>query len=400
MVVHESKSSCCLSAGGLSESDTAYMSQRITSSASSSSLDEAGNIDSHTPSSKIIEGRSFSMDCQVCSISFEPNITGFPGMAHLTLVLQKARVVTQYHIKTVSQALESTLQRIERACTNFVISYDLRNARMPMPELAQTFAKLHREHAPQFARQLKAIAVLVADNLFTMAAKNGTRNFIRGSCFPSCPHFVGHSRANAEDFFRALPCRTHPKGMDSFVSLVSADEVSDEPECVETCIGKLVPLHRQDSNDDANIVVRPMMHQLSNGDVRVVQTAAIDVMLRQDPQSKIRSDGETSSKESLQSNRTVKAFKFQCSPVKLQEFIGAIFHIGELTIDADAASKILANTRKNKNAAGKKRCTDGGQGNSHLRSAAMFKDVNSTCLGGVAVLIELLKQRCCKDAKV
>jgi hypothetical protein len=364
-------------------------------------LDKADHVDSHAPSGKIIEGRSFSMDCQVCSISFEPHINGFPGMAHLTLVFQKTRVVTQYHVKTVSQALERTLQRMEQACTSFVISYDLRNARMPMPELAQTFAKLHREHAPQFARQLKAIAVLVTDNLFTMPAKNGTRNFIAGSAFPACPRFVGHSKARAEDFFRALPCRARPKGAGSFVSLVGADVADHEPGCVETCIGKLVPFNGDENNNsEASIEVHnaPMINQLANGDVRVVQTAASDVMLRQNPQSKTQADGATSPKDNsgdLHFLRTVKAFKFQCATVKLQEFIGTNFHLGELTIDADAASPVLASSEKKRNS--RKRCNDRKQCD---RSAAMFRDVHSTCFDGVYVLVAMLKLNCSKDVKV
>jgi hypothetical protein len=346
------------------------------------------------------------MDCQVCTISFEPHIAGIPGMAHLTLAFQKTRVVTQYHIKTVSQALERTLQRIHHACTNFVISYDLRHAQKSMAELAQAFAKLHREYAPQFERQLKAIALLVSDNLFTMPAKNGIRNFITGSCLPSCLRFIGHSKATAEDFFRALPCRTQPKGVESFASLVGADcDSYNNEECTTPCVGKMAPFQRQYDCTDLGIEVEnaPMMQQLSNGDVRVVQTAATDVMLRQDPQSKICPERSTTPKDNsgdLQFLRTVKAFKFQCSIAKLQELIGTTFHIGELTIDADAASSILSGpTNKSAKVASRRSSDERKQCSSKLRSAAMFQDMQSTCSDGVTMLLAMLKTTLIKDAK-
>jgi hypothetical protein len=199
--------------------------------------------------------------------------------------MQNVRVLTQYHIKRVQQSLETILQRLQNAGVKFVATYDLRRC-VADPQIAQALAKLHRKFDEFLSFHLAAIALLVPDNLFTLASK-GSRvvSFLMESCMPNCPQAILHSEVIAERFFAAY---RESSSIPFFVSVagVRSDSVH-KPGTVETCVASLVPLKPAGPQIRANIdgvghalPLATMMHTLENGDVRVIQSAATDVMIR------------------------------------------------------------------------------------------------------------------------
>jgi hypothetical protein len=151
-----------------------------------------------------------------------------------------------------------------------------------------------------------------------------------------------------------------------------------------------------------------MMHMLENGDVRVIQSAATDVMLRpaepcqnqgnpQDGSDDIEENKEETKHPSKDASeqlemlpsdlQLVEALKFSGPANKLKQFVGMHFHIGELTIDADAASSILRGPEKKCGTAKtRKRRRSGTQNDSDMRSGAFAAGVLDTCWAGIALL--------------
>jgi hypothetical protein len=390
-----SKSRSCLSA--LSDEETEYVSLRETNSTVGSEIDYWG--------SKMVSGRPFSMDLHICNISLQPVAHACPGMAHLVIAFKKAKAAAQYHAGLALNALEKTLLRLDRACVTFAITYDFRNNPLPMVELIQGFSRLHHKCESMLAQQLVAIAMLVPDNLYTMPAKGSIRNFLRESNLPSCPHLIAHQEFIAEEFFRLLSCPSIPVETDEFVSLTGVRKSADTQKVQETCIAKLVPFrHQHDTRDNCrpSVALEPVMHALDNGDVRVIQTPAADVMIRQgSPRKRLElqptldvdsskdslttpasSLQEKPSSTDLQELQVVKALKFQCDGSKLQELVGTTFSMRELTIDAESVSKILQPPQA------KKKPTKQRQ---QVRSSDFTKEVQVLCSDGCSVVFECMK---------
>jgi hypothetical protein len=288
------------------------------------------------------------------------------GLARLVVTMLNSRVPAQYNIKMLDHHLDSTFMRLRSAGVPFVITYDLRSC-IPAPQIAQALGKLHRKYAELFCNQLNAIGLLVADNLFTLASRGRVGSFITESCLPACPKAILHSEVIVERFFQTTyESSTTP----SFVSVAGVRQNPDNtPGMLETSLATLVPFKAPGSSQRVGHVLplAPIMHTLENGDVRVIQSAATDVMLRPtehgfdhgNPQ-----DGSGDVEESTQptkqiSEKTperveispgelqlVEALKFRGPAAKLKQFVGMHFHIGELTIDADAASSILRGPAK------------------------------------------------------
>jgi hypothetical protein len=250
------------------------------------------------------------------------------------------------------------------------------------------------------------------DNLFTIASKSKVGNFIKESCLPKCPRVIVHGESMAAHFFRDLldPPSAVPA---AFVSVVGVREASDSKlGGVETCVATLVALRRPRSDTDsttdtepevASVVQNaPLIRTLDNGDVRVIQSAATDVMLRQTtplqdqqvtdieagvpevktcemPASIVTKNEDVSSSDLL----ALQALKYQCPAAKLEEFVGTHFHIGELTIDADAASSILHPPRKPSRAQKSKSAQK-----DELQSEKFAAGMWTVCMAGIAKICD------------
>lgn len=77
-----------------------------------------------------------------------------------------------------------------------------------------------------------------------------------------------------------------------------------------------------------------MLHNLPNGDVRVIQSPADNVMMRTPSEENVTHTAGNHRPSAL------SALKFEGSVRDLQKIIGAHFHIGELIADADIDSQI------------------------------------------------------------
>jgi hypothetical protein len=141
--------------------------------------------------------------------------------------------------------------------------------------------------------------------------------------------------------------------------VASVRESSDnQPGLVETCVASLVPFRQapastdEDNKGESRVAsvpqIEPVMKVLDNGDVRVIQSAATDVMLRQVSPYAASIDDAKTEKPSSTDLQSLQALKYRCPAARLREFSGTHFHIGELTVDADAASSILGQQAKEK----------------------------------------------------
>jgi hypothetical protein len=327
---------------------------------------------SHENLQKCTQLETLSIDTPVGNVFLDPKGLGIRGMAHLLVTFHSSKVVTQYTMKPMILALVRAVHCVGRSNANFVLSYDFRRCR-PTPLVAQALETLHREQADAITRQLKAIALLVTDNLFTIASKSTIGSFMKESCLPKCPHAIVHSESTATKFFQELSHYSSPDP--GFVSVVGVREKSDSKQGqVETCVATLLPLRRRASMDSEASEVASvaqhatMVHTLENGDMRIIQSAATDVMLRQltppaEPPPPLdvsfqnvssieagvevvvppqKRESATDKNEAVSSSDLLElqALKYRCPVAKLQQFVGTHFHIAELTIDADAASHI------------------------------------------------------------
>jgi hypothetical protein len=82
----------------------------------------------------------------------------------------------------------------------------------------------------------------------------------------------------------------------------------------------------------------------------------------------------------------VEALKFQGPEAKLKQFVGIHFHIGELTIDADAASSILKGPAKMCTVAKSRKSQRSTKSNDDkMRSGAFAKGLLEGCLAGISL---------------
>jgi hypothetical protein len=333
------------------------------------------------------------------------------GMARLVVTMQQTRVPAQYNIKMLDHHLECTFMRLRAVGVPFVATYDLRSC-IPAPQIAQALGKLHRKYADLFSQQLNAIGLLVAENLFTLASRGRVGSFITESCLPACPKAILHSERIVERFFQTT---AESSSTPSFVSVAGVRKNPDNtPGMLETSLATLVPFKAHGSPPSSPqrvghvLPLAPMMHTLENGDVRVIQSAATDVMLRPtehginhgNPQ-----DGSEVAEESTQQTKQnnektserveispgelqlVEALKFRGPAAKLKQFVGMHFHIGELTIDADAASSILRGPAKTCGATKvrKPRRSDKIE-QANIRSDSFATGLLAGCWAGIALL--------------
>lgn len=299
------------------------------------------------------------LDCGICSISLEQGGQRLPHLGHLVITFAEVRMHRSSQIRRVVDSLARVLEEILRTGIDFVTTYDFRSSCVSMPRLARALGQFHTKNSAHFSQRLKAIALLMPDNLFAVAAKGVAGRFIRECCLPSCPRVICHGEAIAEEFFKVVT--KDPSSSDSsFMSVAEVREIVGNLWTFdsEKCVAKLLPYSHRQSADSvvegaagmAQVHSAPLMHTLANGDVRVIQSPASDVMLRgQEVGPAINVQDNVSKPLNAEFKPTrmstfdlqVEALKFRCSVQTLSELIGTHLHIGELTIDADAASTVL-----------------------------------------------------------
>jgi hypothetical protein len=297
-------------------------------------------------SEKQVALEAWAVDCPHCRIAIDPNGLGIGHLAHLAVTFIGNRMVTQYSVRPMFDAMDRALQCLARSNASFVISYDMRNC-MPGPQLARALREIHHKYPSLFVRQLRSIALLVQDNLFTIAGRSKVDSFMTDICLPACPRAIVHNEMIAKHYFRDLSGYS-PEALSPFVSLVGVRDAG-----INGSVANLLHL-RQPQDKGADIQYEPMMHVLANGDVRVIQSGAHDIMLSHMPQKDgVEVDGPKVPDEEP-SNRChgadfdvqgLKALRYPCSAEKLEAFVDIYFHIGELTMDSDAVSGILKGPR-------------------------------------------------------
>jgi len=161
------------------------------------------------------------------------------------------------------------------------------------------------------------MALLIRSNIFVECARGVIGSFIK-MWLPGCPAIVCHSEHIASEFFMANT--TSSVIGHEFVSVVNVQEDSSDV----ACLAFLAPLLPWDAPN-----MEGTLHVLPNGDVRVIQSPADDVMMCSPSEEAMHTTGDSA----------LSALKFECSERELMQLIGAHFHIGELITDADIESR-------------------------------------------------------------
>jgi len=227
-------------------------------------------------------------------------------------------------------------------------------------------------------RRLRAAVVQVRENIFTTVRMGIVSAFVR-TCLldpfgpvgsTGCPLLIcrddGVAREFCEASHRAYSVDGRmPSTLASAPGFVSLDNISDgnagvdsvvAKDCCAGCVASLAPGIRRRGRGapvpsgvaSAGITT---LHELPNGDVRVIQSPARDVVLSSTSPSGNQDEvrGRTvapapstgsmhSSASGAELSRSVAALKFECPAERLQPLVGTHLHVGELVFDAEVES--------------------------------------------------------------
>jgi hypothetical protein len=216
---------------------------------------------------------------------------------------------------------------------SFAVTYDFRQGR-PSPKLAMCIGRFIRENEERWSRHAKTMALLIKGNIFVARALEVIVSFIK-MCLPGCSAIVCHCDSIAREFFKA--CTATSKCGHEFVSIVDVQKEVGlaYADGASYCLASLAPLF-----PEAAATIESTLHMLPNGDVRVIQSPADDIMMRS-PSDKMHTDGDSSG--------SLSALKIKGSKEELQRLIGAHFHIGEVIADADVESRNRRRERRREN---------------------------------------------------
>lgn len=259
------------------------------------------------------------VDCGYCTLSFEYGGPSAPAdCGHLVIRLSGNKVCSD------DRLLVESLDRVLETQQEWVVTYDFR-----LGQPSQRVAKLFEESRERIAKHARTIAVLIAENIYVAGAKRFIGGFM--SFLPRCPAIVCHCEHIAKEFFRAIT--TTSIIASAFVSVVA---IKDDPR------GRLHPrsfavMEPTLSKSGDSPKVDATLHTMPNGDVRVIQTPARDVLMCKEGECRqgknglqLQSTGRTS---------TLVALRFPCRKELLGQLVGAYFHVGELIADAEAESQ-------------------------------------------------------------
>eukprot|EP00930_Biecheleria_cincta_P036211 TRINITY_DN24846_c0_g1_i1.p1 TRINITY_DN24846_c0_g1~~TRINITY_DN24846_c0_g1_i1.p1 ORF type:complete len:354 (+),score=66.12 TRINITY_DN24846_c0_g1_i1:56-1117(+) len=275
-------------------------------------------------------------DCGCCSLSFREGGPGLHGLGVLEISPRSQGKSEAEGERRSSLVLSSMLLRVLSTSSNFAVLYDFRS-QAPELRFVDSLCLLWKEHAHMWAGRMKFAALLVTDNLFHAAASGGVVDLLQAQQALSCPFVLCHAKAAAEEFFRVglydlQADEPDVQGDAPFVSVVEVeDDVNASPHaCFRGgCRACLAPL-RPGSGDAEHT-----FHMLPNGDVRVIQSAPGDVVVKREAPKELGPKAAGDKVCGAAATATMRSVKFQYSTERLRKLIGMYFHLGELVIDAE-----------------------------------------------------------------
>lgn len=305
-------------------------------------------------------------DCGCCLLSLRESEPGLHGLG----VLEISPSRRGQSEAEGSLAFSSMLLSVLSTSSYFAVLYDFRS-QAPEPCFVDSLGLLWKEHAHLWAGRMKFAALLVTDNLFHAAASGAVVALLQAQQALSCSFVVCHAKAAAEEFFQVgwddlQANEPDVQGDAPFVSVVEVeDDVNATAQACSRggCRACLAPL-RPGSGDAEHT-----FHMLPNGDVRVIQSAPGDVVVKRKAPKQPGPKAAGAQACGAASTATMRSVKFQYSTERLQKLIGTYFHVGELVIDAEYDSLL--------------RCGAGA-----IRTPLIApQKVNRGCLGGVQFLL-------------
>jgi len=286
-------------------------------------------VDSHSPSSPKKEKAiapspnvDMIIECTCCTLIFRSDdSTAMEDRLGKLIIKFKSNRMATYGD---TELLLKSLERVLSSQTEFAVTYDFRNGH-PSPKLAMSIGKFILNNKESWSKSATTMALLIRGNIFSACARGLIGNFLQ-MWLPGYPAIVCHCEHIASEFFMA---NTGFSTIGSeFVSVVNVQESLPTPSAPSDgnsyCLAFLAPLLIGDTSD-----VESTLHKLPNGDVRVIQSPADDVMMCSPSTQMLQQPG----------SGALTVLKFEGSEQDLEQIIGAHFHIGELIADADIESK-------------------------------------------------------------
>jgi len=319
-----SRSQACSLNGSMHQSADLY---GPSSSLASSEAGSRKQSDQSEPEADKVE---LNVDCGCCSLSFQSGGAASLGktLGHLVIRFKKAGWVPNEDAELLLAALE----RVLSTQTDFAVTCDFQNGQPP-PKLATSLDRFVHENKDRWARYATSMALLIRSNIFVECARGVIGTFMK-LLLPGCPAIVCHCEDIACEFFMAATSSSAIGH--EFVSVVKIQE--DSPTNVTAagtsyCLAFLAPLLKE--LDASNI--ESTLHVLPNGDVRVIQSPADDVMMRGGSLAG-KPTGGAAMHTIGDCPSALSALKFEGCKRDLAKLIGAHFHIGELIADSEVES--------------------------------------------------------------
>eukprot|EP00403_Amphidinium_massartii_P021476 CAMPEP_0178390566 /NCGR_PEP_ID=MMETSP0689_2-20121128/10713_1 /TAXON_ID=160604 /ORGANISM="Amphidinium massartii, Strain CS-259" /LENGTH=384 /DNA_ID=CAMNT_0020011081 /DNA_START=219 /DNA_END=1372 /DNA_ORIENTATION=+ len=287
---------------------------------------------------------------------------------------------------------ERLLEALARVCelgVDFFATFDLRAHQHVHPYITKVLTNL--TSGGECWQRLRAAVVQVRENIFTTVRLGLVSAFVR-TCLldpfgpvgaTGCPLLICRDDVVAREFceasHRAWALNGQTFGPLAGSGFVSLDNVSEDRSAPETsspatskdvssagCVASLAPGIRRPGRGIAApgsttlpAAAITTLHELPNGDVRVIQSPARDVVLSSASSSSgSKSDTDStaagssskggsaatstgsihSSGSGTDLSRSVAALKFECPAERLQPLVGTHLHVGELVFDAEVES--------------------------------------------------------------
>lgn len=285
----------------------------------------------------------FSVDCGSCSLSCRPASSPLDGLAALVITMHTGTRLRPFR----DAAFDEVLDGVVDLNMGFTLTCDLRAGESNCSSLVKSLASFITRVGPVWGERLRCLVVQIQGSLFA-AATRGTVGVLVEACHPACPFLICRDDTIALDFFNEMLLH-HMDGR-TFVSL---SEVQSAPPGWRTAFGSsecCVTLVANSSggriSTDA-LTGTATLHELPNGDTRVIQSPARDVFMgRRDPGGLVDdglngcSLGSLSGISLAGDNGKGATLKFNCPPASLRLLLGAHLHIGELVFDSEEESRI------------------------------------------------------------